>query len=104
MSTTEAPLAPHNEQQEVAKKPADPRPYVVLRQVKTATSPSEAASKTWEFVRNVEAHSAEQAVRQVAEIMLATSDEDKLTFVAIPARNFKPIAVSAEIQTRLKLG
>lgn len=86
------------------KKKSEPRPYVVLRQVKMAASPSEATSTTWEFVRNVPATSVEQAVREAAALVLATSETDKVTLVAIPARSFRPITVSAQIETKLKLG
>lgn len=98
MSTVEQAAAPHNEQQEIKKK-SEPRPYVVLRK-QVQESPS--APQGWEFVLNVTAISAEQAIRAAAEVLVTASDEDKITLVAVSARNFKPVVVSAEIETKLK--
>ncbi len=100
MSTTEVPGTQATVTVPVPeKKKSEPRDYVVLQKV-SATSPS--AGQVWAFARNVKATSAEGAIRQAAELIAATSDEDSFTLVAVPARNFKPVTVSPEIQTKLK--
>lgn len=93
-------------QVEPEKKKAEPRAYVVLQKDPThAASPSGAtASATFTFVRQVEANSVEQAVREAAALVLATSDNATVTLVAVPARNFQPITVTSEVKTSLKLG
>lgn len=84
-----------------AEKPkTQPRGYVVLRK-NTAASP--ASPQTWEFLRNVEANSQEQAVRKAAEILLAAGEEGTITLVAVTANRFVPVTVTAEIKTQLKL-
>ena len=89
------------------KKKAEPRPYVVLRNVtEKATSPGGAQPQTWEFVRNVDATSADQALRKVTQILVAASEDASFsgTLVAIPVRNFRPEPVSIEVTTHIKIG
>jgi hypothetical protein len=114
MSTTAEPLttpvadpppAPEPEPQKEKEK-AKPRPYVVLREiVNEGQSPSNPSYKVWEFARNVEATSAEQAIRKVAEILIAASDEkiESVTLVAVTANRFQPKTVGFETKTQLKL-
>lgn len=101
MSTTQVGTGTIETPAEPVKKKAEPRAYVVLQQA-AAASPS--GSKGFTFVRTVEANSVEQAVREAAALVLATSDTDTVTLVAIPARNFQPISVTSEVKTQLKLG
>jgi hypothetical protein len=82
------------------KPKTEPRGYVVLRKTIPA-SPS--STQTWEFLRNVEANSADQAVRKAAEILMAAGEEGSLTLVAVTASRFVPRTVSAQIKTQLKL-
>jgi len=111
MSTTTAgpqvaASEPTQPEPEKAKAKQEPRPYVVLRNTTLkATSPGGVAIQTWEFVRNVDATSQEQAVRKVAEILIAASEEDSasLTLVAITAKSFRPVTVAVETKTQLKL-
>jgi hypothetical protein len=85
----------------VAEKPkTEPRGYVVLRKNASA---SPASPQTWEFLRNVEASSADQAVRRAAEILIAAGEEGSNTLVAVTASRFVPRTVSAQIKPQLKL-
>jgi ribulose bisphosphate carboxylase small subunit len=67
--------------------------YIVLRLV----SPADEAS--WDYVRAIDAHNAEDAIRQVATNRTETSG----TYVAVPARSWKPVQVTAVQTTTLKL-
>ena len=100
--TPDVPPAP-----EPAKEKAKPRPYVVLRKVNMGGapgSPSQATPQAWEFARNVDATSAEQAIRKVAEILVAASDEkvESVTLVAVTANRFQPKTVTPTTKTQLK--
>jgi hypothetical protein len=88
---------------EPQKEKAKPRPYVVLRKIGPSTSPSQA--QVWEFARNVEATSAEQAIRKVAAIIVAASEEkiESITLVAVTANRFQPKTVTSSTTTQLKL-
>jgi hypothetical protein len=100
--TTEPAAAP---EPPAAAKKSEPRPYVVLRQVSSPSSPGD-LRQTWEFLRNVDANSAEQAVRKAAEILVATQDAGEpltVTLVAVSASRFVPVTVSVETKTQLKL-
>ncbi len=79
------------------------RSYTVLRK---GVNQSPSAPQLWEFVRNVEASTVEQAVTKTVEVLLAASEDNKVegTFVAIASRSFKPIPVDVEVTTRIKLG
>jgi hypothetical protein len=85
---------------EPAKPKTEPRPYVVLRK-NPVSSP--ASAQTWEFLRNIEATSQQQACRKAAEILLAAGEVGAITLVAVTAARFVPVTVTAEIKTQLKL-
>jgi hypothetical protein len=59
------------------------------------------AGDGWDPVNTITARSADQAIRDVAA-KLAEKDQDG-TFVAIPARSFKPVTVKKQTVTTLKL-
>ena len=84
---------------DVAPKPTQDssREYVVLRKQKQ-DSPS--ASQAWEFVKNIDATSNEQAVRKAAENI---EDDNPVSFVAIPSRSFQPIVVEKKTTKTLVL-
>lgn len=50
------------------------------------------------------AHSAEQAIRQAAELRAENDIDVAGDYVAVPLRSWKPTPVSAEVQTTIKLG
>jgi hypothetical protein len=104
MSTSTLTPLVANEPPEPEKEKAKPRPYVVLRKTVPATG-SPSTPQTWEFVRNVDATSAEQAVRKAAAILVAASEEkvESLTLVAVTANRFQPKTVTPETTTQLKL-
>src|SRR3990172_9362937 len=64
--------------------------YVVL-ELQEATTPA----GLWKYVRTIEAASAAAAIRAVAE--------GAATYVAVPARSWKPLRVRSETQTVLRL-
>ena len=72
------------------------REYVVLRQIEATT---------WQFVANVEATSAQQAVRKAAETPGTSflDPEGSVTLVAIPTRSFSPVTVSVKTVTTVVL-
>lgn len=76
------------------KKKSESRSYTVLRQ----TGPA-----VWEFARNVDATSAEQAVRKAAEIEIAASDGGRFSNTYVATSRFVPIKVEVETKTQLKL-
>jgi hypothetical protein len=105
--TISVPVDPVEAQNQTSPPPqaekakAELRPYVVLQK---APSASPSSKQAWEFVRNVDASSAEQAVRKTAELILATSeDSGSITLVAITASRFVPVTVAFEVKTQLKL-
>jgi len=71
------------------------REYVVLRRV---PSQEEERADWYEFVANVEATSAQQAVRKAAETPGTSflDPEGSVTLVAIPTRSFSPVTVSVK--------
>jgi len=76
----------------VAPKPGQGTEYVILKQLDTSG---------WDRVSKITSRSAEQAVRDVVESL---SDGDQGgTFVAIPARSWKPVKVTPLTVTTLKL-
>jgi hypothetical protein len=85
---------------------AEPTSYIVLRRFKipAPTTSSSAvphrATEQWDRVTEVEARSAEHAIRLYAESAAA---EASGTFVAVPMRSWKPVTVKAETTTVLKL-
>jgi hypothetical protein len=70
--------------------------YVVLR-----SNSSPGSEGRWDRVNVITARSADQAVREVVG-KLAEADQSG-TFVAIPARSFKPVTVRTQTVTTLKL-
>lgn len=57
------------------------------------------AGNVWGVVNHASAKTAEAAVRQVVE-KLAEADRSG-TFVAVPARNWRPVTVSPKVTTSL---
>ena len=88
-------------------KTAAPTEYVILRQhltgpptsSTTAGSQSARAHEQWDRATTVQARSAEHAIRVHAETNKITDG----VYIAIPARSFKPVKVTAELQTTLKI-
>jgi hypothetical protein len=74
---------------------SDGTDYVILEQIGDAAHPP--ATDWAEFARET-ARSDSQAIRRALE-----GNTDGGTFVAIPARSFKPVKVTAETKTTLKL-
>lgn len=80
--------------------------YIVLRRTRVAITRDNAApsnvNEQWEHVAKVLASSAEGAIRKAAE---RANDSALPTpvLVAIPARSWKPLTVTAEQTTVLKL-
>jgi hypothetical protein len=70
--------------------------YVVLK--KTQTTADE--PKRWGEVKTVTARSAVEAIR--AAIPAQSGQEG--TFIAVPARSFKPVTVKVEQTTRVRVG
>jgi hypothetical protein len=76
---------------------SDPNPYVILRSVGSAPLPA-----AWqEHGPRQQAVSAEQAIRKA---VAATETPDGATLVAVPARSWKPMTVTVETTTRVKIG
>ena len=78
------------------------REYVVLRKQKQDSPSASQAWEyvKWEFVKNIEATSNEQAVRKAAENI---EDDNPVSFVAIPSRSFQPIVVEKKTTKTLVL-
>lgn len=49
----------------------------------------------------IEAHSADGAIRKYAEKKLTAANG---SYVAVPARSWKPVMVAVETQTRIRIG
>lgn len=96
----------------MTRKPAaSPTMYVVLRRSRIEVEGPESGHvlEQLEKVATVTARSAEGAIRQVAALP-AVRDlpnpnvlSGAQVLVAIPARSFRPVTVTAEVQTKLKL-
>jgi hypothetical protein len=89
---------------------ADPTSYIVLRRTSAAKSPIDAAATTggsgdeqWERVATVQASSATAAIRSELIDLIPRDQSHAGTYVAIPARSFKPVTVTAETQTVIKI-
>lgn len=80
----------------------DGRDYVVLKRV---SGDSPAAPQTWVFISNVNATSAEQAVRRAAETPGTSflNLDGPTTLVAVPARNFNPVNLTVRVETSIVL-
>lgn len=81
------------------KKTAEKTTYVVLR--------AEPKSRDYTFLQNVQARSANEAVRQAilkTDGAAIGNSEGQFSYVAIPARSFKPVTVKVETKTTIKLG
>jgi hypothetical protein len=81
---------------------SDERVYVVMKQGQKTTINSENA---WQFIANIEATSAEQAVRRAAEQPGSSflNADGTTTLVAIPVRSFNPVTVSVKTETTIVL-
>jgi len=79
------------------------REYVVLRGSDGDDDGSN--FKSWQFVANVEATSAQQAVRKAAETPGTSflDPEGSVTLVAIPTRSFSPVTVTVKTTTTVVL-
>ena len=80
---------------------AEPTTYIVLRRIVT-DEPAEA----WEVVltEGVDARSADAAIRvAAADDFGHLRNEQPCTYVAVPARSWKPVKVAAVQTTILKL-
>ena len=76
------------------KPAAEPTEYVVLRR-------AEPDSGVWEIGAHIEARSAPEAIRRTVGKL--SGDAQAGTYVAVPVRSWRPVTVTAEVQTRLKL-
>jgi hypothetical protein len=72
--------------------------YLVLRQAPATAGDPPSAS--WTNVAEVEASGPTSAIKQVA----AEASTAKGTYVAVPARSWKPVTVQAVQTTTIKLG
>lgn len=98
----QAPAHVEAESEALAAKKDEGRDYVVLKR-NPGESPS--APQTWEFVVNISATSAEQAVRRAAE-QPGTSflnPDGPTTLVAVPARSFNPVTLTVKVETSIVL-
>lgn len=88
------------------KPAAEPTEYVVLRRYREEVNRENAAPgnlpEQWSRVVAVEARSAEAAIRKAAALP-TVSDLDVQVLVAVPSRSWKPVTVTAEVQTKLRL-
>lgn len=93
-------------------KPAQKATYVVLARTRNVTTVSTNTITTgreqWDVVGNVEASSAEQAIRSLAQKEIdrpTTGNEARTsaTLVAVPLRSWQPTTVSVETVSRVKL-
>ena len=86
---------------EAESKSAD-RDYVVLKR-NTTSSPN--APQTWEFVANIGATSAEQAVRRAAETPGTSflNPDGPTTLVAVPSRSWNPVTLTVKVETTIVL-
>lgn len=123
MSTTpvqgipDAPLPPVSDEPKVGAATSEPRTqvegdtlpaksadreYVVMKQGPKTTINSE---NTWQFIANIEATSAEQAVRRAAEQPGSSflNADGTTTLVAIPTRSFNPVDVTVKTETTIVL-
>jgi hypothetical protein len=77
--------------------------YVVLQLVTTEehdeATQRDGVTQSWRDIGSVPARSAEAAIREV----LAGDSEGSGTYVAIPARSWKPVTVRAETTTTLRI-
>jgi CRISPR/Cas system CMR subunit Cmr4 (Cas7 group RAMP superfamily) len=70
--------------------------YIVLRKCNIPVDPeTEDYDDVWDVLQTVEAASAESAIKKVAVV--------DGTLVAVPARSWKPVTVTTETRTILKL-
>lgn len=72
--------------------------YIILRR-------EDATETTWrEDGPHQSAHSAEQAIRQAAELRAENDLDAAGIYAAVPSRSFKPTVVSAAVHTTIKIG
>lgn len=77
-----------------------PTSYIVLRQTTHARTEPDGPTVAWRIENsNVPATSAEAAIRLACK----TNSTPEGTYVAVPARSWKPVTVKAETQTVLRL-
>ena len=86
----------------LAAAPDPGRDYVVL---KRGTQSSPNSPQTWEFITNINATSAAQAVTRAAE-QPGTSflnPEGPTTLVAVPIRSWNPLTLTVKVETTIVL-
>lgn len=66
--------------------------YVVLKH---------ASAMAWDFVGGASSYSAENATKQAVAKLPA--DQQDGTYVAVPARNWRPVNLTAKVETTLVL-
>lgn len=76
---------------------AEPTTYIVLRAA--SVSQGDDTSAGWLDVATIDANSGTAAIRHMAK----KSDITGGTYVAVPARSFKPVTVKAETVVTLKI-
>ena len=98
--TAEPELTPKG----AAAPPAAPPPpdrnrqYVVLSLV-------DGSDNQWRELGSYEAGTSEEAIRKVALVMAADPDVDTsgtLTYVAVPARSFQPVELTAKVEPKIE--
>ena len=74
------------------------RQYVVLSLV-------DGTDNDWRELGTYEAGTSEEAIRKVALVMAADPDVDTsgtLTYVAVPARSFQPVELTAKVEPKIE--
>ena len=81
--------------------PATGRQYVVLREHDLDLAPNSG----WEQVGTFDASSGEDAIRKAAAQEAADAAIDTsgtLTYVAVPARSFQPVSLTAKVEPKIE--
>lgn len=96
MTAAASPAAPPAHAKSTARSKTE---YVVLKRSNSGTSMWEIASKS------VTANNSDQAVRAHAETIAAdqTTYDGAGTYIAVPARSWKPVTVKVDTKTILTL-
>jgi hypothetical protein len=71
--------------------------YIVLRNIDTTGSPA------WSWVADSKASTAERAIREVVQLVSDGGGSKDGSYIAVPARSWKPVTVTTETKTVLKL-
>jgi hypothetical protein len=73
--------------------------YIVLR----SNQANPELPPVWTWVTDLKATSAESALRGAVKLIADGDGEERGTYVAVPARSWKPVTVTTETRTFLKL-